>query len=930
MQFSNIFTYFRDCYEADNARATIWNIFHGNVEHRIFVEDEEELLTGLLPYIPIDHDKGIAAKTAAYLHRKEKELVYCSLFVSGWLTVREEQPQAICSPLLIHPAELIESNGNVLLKPDLVPPRLNYLLLDNLQVSESKHLSEQLGERLGADCGGNNFVPAIANLLETSVPGLNASDLFQYPKLMPEREIREIYSSVCDDPKARLRVLPGSAAALVKKSVETRGVLNELLEISQADSLSAPAQTLLGGKPAGPGSTGRPVTGPVPAILSVPQQRVLQSAARSPLTLVIGPPGTGKSYTIAAIAIEHLGRGQNVLIASKMNHAVDVVAQKIEQQLGITACIIRGGRKEYLRDLKGYIEQLLMGPGPSPATNEEILARSNRRLRQLDREVRRLEDAIAQYSGKEISWGNYLATEPSGAISRLKVSYIRWRINRSTPLWKLLEDLEGRLMMRIRETAAVIEARHNKRVAESLRLHRTDLVTFLKALRARTGGKQEDLFQKIDFRVLLTAFPVWLVNLSDVHDVLPLRRELFDLVIIDEATQCDIASCLPVVQRAARAVIVGDPKQLRHLSFLSIARQKALMETHGIPKDLEELFDYRSNSVLDLANDTITGQEQVVFLDEHFRSTPQIIGFSNKVFYAGGLHVMTEKPTSPTTGSLTLHRVNGRRRTSGENPEEVGRIVEDVVHQIESEKALGPGATHSIGILSPFRDQVDSISNQLTSSLAPEAFEKHNVLIGTAHTFQGEERDVMFLSFAVDPKSPAASIRFLEKQDVFNVSITRARVAQHVYVSLETSALGRESLLGSYLRYIAELGSTAPDGPRSDGRQPPRDTFLSEVMRELAVRGYKTWAAYSIGGLVVDIVAAKGDQSFGVDLIGFPGDFEAGLPLECYKMFYRAGLKVIPLPYARWRLDKDACLKAVDRIVGAKMAAPPPPDLEVK
>jgi len=165
MQFSNIFAYFRDCYEADNARATIWNIFHPSVEHRIFIEDDEELLTGLLPYIPIDHDRGTAAKTAAYLHRKEKDLVYCSLFIVGWLAIREEQPQAICSPLLIHPAELTESNGNVLLKPDLVSPRLNYLLLDNLQTGEQQHLSEQLGERLGADCGATDFIPAIANLL---------------------------------------------------------------------------------------------------------------------------------------------------------------------------------------------------------------------------------------------------------------------------------------------------------------------------------------------------------------------------------------------------------------------------------------------------------------------------------------------------------------------------------------------------------------------------------------------------------------------------------------------------------------------------------------------------------------------------------------------------------------------------------------------
>src|SRR5262249_22291648 len=108
-------------------------------------------------------------------------------------------------------------------------------------------------------------------------------------------------------------------------------------------------------------------------------------------------------------------------------------------------------------------------------------------------------------------------------------------------------------------------------------------------LRARTGGKQEDLFNKIDLEVLLTAFPVWLVNLSDIHDVLPLKRELFDLAIIDEATQCDIASCLPILYRARRAVIVADPNQLRHLSFPSIPRQTELIEQRQAPHAQHEM-----------------------------------------------------------------------------------------------------------------------------------------------------------------------------------------------------------------------------------------------------------------------------------------------------------------------------------------------------
>src|SRR5262249_12420768 len=193
-----------------------------------------------------------------------------------------------------------------------------------------------------------------------------------------------------------------------------------------------------------------------------------------------------------------------------------------------------------------------------------------------------------------------------------------------------------------------------------------------------------------------------------------------------------------------------------------------------------------------------------------------------------------EAPASP----LTLRNAGGRRRPDGDNPEEARLVVQDVVSQVEREKPVGPDLTHSIGILSPFRSQVECISKELSIALPPDAFTKHSILIGTAHTFQGEERDMMFLSLALDSDSPAASLRFLEKRDVFNVSITRARIAQQVYISFNPSRLGRESLLGTYLRYIA--GSTS-SGRGTDGLQKgPPDRFQTEVRQELDRRGYQT------------------------------------------------------------------------------------------
>src|SRR5262245_33021522 len=532
-------------------------------------------------------------------------------------------------------------------------------------------------------------------------------------------------------------------------------------------------------------------------------------------------------------------------------------------------------------------------------------------LRRVDRSTERLEKSITAYCSREVSRGRRLGAPAPSRIDKLSRGYIQWRIGRSKPLWILLEQLEGQLEETVSKTTRLIQLLNRRRLQQALDRHRSEFTTFLKALRARTGGNQEDLFNTIDFKTLFKAFPVWLVNLSDIHEALPLNQELFDLAIIDEATQCDIAACLPVLQRAKRAVIVGDPNQLRHLSFLSTHRQRELIEKRQVPPHQQSMCDYRERSILDLVNENISGQDRVIFLDEHFRSAPPIIQFSNETFYGNALHIMTEKPGEPAASSLTLRNAGGQRRLDGANLVEARLVVQDVTRQVEREKPLGPDLSHSIGILSPFRSQVECIAKELSTALPPDAFTKHHILIGTAHTFQGEERDVMFLSLALDSSSHPASLRFLEKRDVFNVSITRARITQHVYISLNPSRLGRESLLGAYLSYVA--GSASPSRNAEGLRKRPSDRFQAEVRQELERRGCQTWPAYSIAGLVMDIVTARNGRSCGIDLIGYPGDFAASMTLERYKMFHRAGLRVVPVPFSRWLADKNACLDAVDR-----------------
>jgi superfamily I DNA/RNA helicase len=394
--------------------------------------------------------------------------------------------------------------------------------------------------------------------------------------------------------------------------------------------------------------------------------------------------------------------------------------------------------------------------------------------------------------------------------------------------------------------------------------------------------------------------------MADASEVLPLQSELFDLVIIDEATQCDISSCMPILQRARRAVVVGDPNQLRHVSFLSRQRQQTIAEQNELDPAQQDLFSYREKSILDLLSDKISTQEQVLFLDEHYRSMPRIIEFSNGEFYAGALKVMTQRPETVDLQCVRLCHVPDGHKVRGTNDPEAQALVDEVVQRVEAEAGLPEEVCHSLGVLSPFRDQVDHIFSLLQTRLSLEAVNKHNLMVGTAHTFQGEERDVMYLSLVVDREAHPASFRFLDNPNVFNVSITRARNEQYVFCSIQPEDLCGDTLVRRYLTSIIR-------GPKpgSVPRTGPPDVFLQEVRSELHQRGFHTWPAYPVAGLKIDLVVEQSGKTLGIDLIGYPGEFAAVFDLERYRMLQRAGLLLFPLSYHAWRQDKDACVHAI-------------------
>ena len=188
----------------------------------------------------------------------------------------------------------------------------------------------------------------------------------------------------------------------------------------------------------------------------------------------------------------------------------------------------------------------------------------------------------------------------------------------------------------------------------------THLADFIERMSSRTAGARKDAFRAIP--EALPVLPVWAVTNLSARTNLPLKPGLFDLVVIDEASQCDVASALPLLVRGKRALIIGDQKQLIHITSLSRGRERIIAQRRGLEDRQAGEFSYRDRSCFGLASSRVNGAP--IFLDLHFRSHPGIVGFSNEHFYGGELELCS--PATPPEGLLAARRRPAARGAPGD------------------------------------------------------------------------------------------------------------------------------------------------------------------------------------------------------------------------------------------------------------------------
>ncbi|HEY4414305.1 MAG TPA: AAA domain-containing protein, partial [Verrucomicrobiae bacterium] len=267
--------------------------------------------------------------------------------------------------------------------------------------------------------------------------------------------------------------------------------------------------------------------------------------------------------------------------------------------------------------------------------------------------------------------------------------------------------------------------------------------------------------------------------------------------------------------RAKAAVIIGDPKQLRHISAIQPRRDRELLYKHGLADGYAN-WAYSENSVFDLAS-PMAGRDDIIMLRDHHRSHGDIIEFSNRHFYEGRLRIATKyerlrRPAldEPSVRWLNVSGIVTRPGSGALNEMEAQAVLAEI-----ERLGIQQGYQGTVGVVTPFRAQANRIRDLVNSH--PQAailLQQLNLLVDTVHKFQGDERDVIIFSPVISKNIPDGALGFLKKTgNLFNVAITRARAALIV-----VGDIGAAKTLGvAYLSAFADYIETHTNNRQLDG-----------------------------------------------------------------------------------------------------------------
>lgn len=410
-----------------------------------------------------------------------------------------------------------------------------------------------------------------------------------------------------------------------------------------------------------------------------------------------------------------------------------------------------------------------------------------------------------------------------------------------------------------------------------------------------TGKKAPMLLQKARELMPLcqSAIPVWIMPLSRVAENFNPQKNKFDVVIIDEASQADILA-LSALYIGKKVIIVGDDEQVSPDNVgMKDDEVNALIEQHlsGVPNN--HLFSGKT-SVYDMAK---ASGFKTLMLTEHFRCLPEIIEFSNQLSYNGKVKPLRDASGVVTTPSVVEYRVpNGKKDNRKTNHKEAEHIASLVCACVENDKYRDK----TIGVISLLgTEQAYEIDRLLQINLDPKEYENRRIQCGTSPQFQGDERDIIFLSVVESPNEKGGPVRLVSEDGSndmyrkrYNVAASRAKDQMWVVHSLNPEIdLKPEDLRLKLIKHAMNPSI----GKFSEQLKKAESDFEDKVMRTLLSKGYKVIPQWKVGAYRIDMVVEDGNNKIALECDGEKWHSQDDLPndLKRQAILERLGWKFV-------------------------------------
>lgn len=398
--------------------------------------------------------------------------------------------------------------------------------------------------------------------------------------------------------------------------------------------------------------------------------------------------------------------------------------------------------------------------------------------------------------------------------------------------------------------------------------------------------------------------PCWILPEWRVSEQLPPELGAFDLVIVDEASQSDITA-LPAILRGKKVLIVGDDKQVSP-TLVGIEDRKIvqLRETFLTGLPFADQMD-PGTSLYELGSMIFPGK--AIMLREHFRCVEPIIRFSSRFYPKALIPLRIPTATERIDPPLVDIYVPHGRKHDDMNEAEADVIVREIT-EITEDPMFN---RRTIGVISLIGDkQAKMIYSRLVQNLGAEVMEKHRIMCGNASTFQGQERDIMFLSMVACPETAKAqTTRAFEQR--FNVAMSRARDRLILVRSVASSHLKPGDLKLAVVEHFRNPMKEGKIIRAAEILEVCESDFERDFGRRLLDLGYRLRPQVPVGNYRIDfVIEGASDRRLAVELDGdkYHGPDRWAEDVKRQKALERMGWVFWRCWGSNWISDSEGCL----------------------